>query len=412
MKIWLVMSGEPLPIYGDRPHRVGILSDMLTQKGHDVTWWTTTFDHQDKAYLHKCNTIVNIQKNFNFSFLHSSVTYKKNVSFRRMLNHFQVSKQFINVAEATEKPDVIFCAYPTIDLAYEATKFAQKYGVPVVVDVRDLWPDIFVEPFPSILQPLGKRILLSYFNKARYVFSNCSAVTAVSQKYLEWTRGYTEQPLNELDQVFPLGYKKPTQGYDLSASRERMEKLGVSSSKLIIWFVGTFGQTYELSVVIEAAKKLEYVDDIQFVFTGDGEKSNEWRALAKTSRNIVFTGWVGKEDIAYLSTVATIGLMAYRKGAPQGLPNKIFEYLASGLPILSSLETETMDLLREHNVGLSYDANSSDDLYKKLTTLIKEKERLETMSSNAQALFDEYYSSDIIYSRLINYLELIVKRVK
>ena len=50
MNIWLVMSGEPLEMFGERPHRVGILSKMLVQKGHKVTWFTTTFDHQHKKY--------------------------------------------------------------------------------------------------------------------------------------------------------------------------------------------------------------------------------------------------------------------------------------------------------------------------------------------------------------------------
>ena len=49
MKVWLVKLGEPLPVDGNRRlHRYGILAEMLSQKGHEVTWWTSTFDHWDK----------------------------------------------------------------------------------------------------------------------------------------------------------------------------------------------------------------------------------------------------------------------------------------------------------------------------------------------------------------------------
>nr|MZG82429.1 glycosyltransferase WbuB [Photobacterium lucens] len=63
MNIWLVMSGEPLSLHGERPHRVGILSEMLVEKGHHVTWWTTTFDHQKKDFLFKETTEINVSDN-------------------------------------------------------------------------------------------------------------------------------------------------------------------------------------------------------------------------------------------------------------------------------------------------------------------------------------------------------------
>ena len=72
----------------------------------------------------------------------------------------------------------------------------------------------------------------------------------------------------------------------------------------------------------------------------------KWSKLAIGLQNVVFTGWVNKHELKYLSDIADIGLMAYSKGAPQGLPNKIFEYMSSGIPILSSLQGETEDFLK------------------------------------------------------------------
>ncbi|MZG57875.1 glycosyltransferase, partial [Photobacterium lucens] len=157
--------------------------------------------------------------------------------------------------------------------------------------------------------------------------------------------------------------------------------------------------------IISAAKKLEKNSNIQFVFTGDGEKSSEWKNAAEGLSNVIFTGWVDKEGLSFLSSIASIGLMAYRKGAPQGLPNKIFEYLASGIPILSSLETETKDVLSKYEVGLTYDALDYNDCINKLDSLISNTEKLSQMKSNALSVFEKEFSADIVYSNIIKYFE-------
>jgi len=406
MKIWLIMSGEPLALYGERPHRVGILSDMLANKGHYVTWWTTTFDHQNKKYFYNENKSVEVSDNLKMYFLHSNVEYKKNISFDRIFNHKQVSKSFISVAEELDKPDLIFCAFPTIDLAYEATIFGKDNNIPVIIDVRDLWPDIFLDPLPKMLKPIGKILLNSYINKTKYIFDNSSAITAVSDKYLEWAIDYSKRCRNSNDQVFPLGYKIDLDdNLDFEVSKLKFKQLGLNESKTLIWFVGTFGHTYNLSTVIKAARALKGRDDIQFVFTGDGEKMDEWSKLAQGLDNIIFTGWVDKVGLSYLSKVSDIGLMSYKKGAPQGLPNKIFEYMSSGLPIVSSLQTETKDLLLTEDIGLTYIADDVDDFIYNLKLLIDNKDKLKGMGDRAKLVFYDKYSSAIIYENMINYFE-------
>jgi glycosyltransferase involved in cell wall biosynthesis len=413
MNIWLVMSGEPLALYGERAHRIGMLSEILDKKENQVTWWTTTFDHQKKSYFFDDNKTVNVSSNLSMKFLHSKKRYSKNISLSRVINHIQVSKEFSNQARSEEKPDIILCCFPTIDLAFEATKYGKEMSVPVIIDVRDLWPDIFLDAIPTYLHPLGKFALKSLYKKTEYIFENCTAITAVSKKYLDWTKKYSGKVIDDKDAVFPLAYKcsEEVNVNNYSELRSYFENLGVDSDKIIIWFVGTFGKTYDLSPVIEAAR---VIDDsrIQFVFTGEGEQGNLWRRMASDLDNVIFTGWADKKGIAYLSSVASIGLMAYRKGAPQGLPNKVFEYLAAGLPILSSLETETKDLLELHEVGFTYKASDSRDFQSKLGDLVANPAKLEKLGKQARRSFVENYSADTVYEEMVNYLSNTIQEYK
>ena len=131
----------------------------------------------------------------------------------------------------------------------------------------------------------------------------------------------------------------------------------------------------------------------------------QWRKESSDLNNIIFTGWVGKSELKYLSTISSLGLMAYSQGAPQGLPNKIFEYMAFGLPILSSLQTETKDFLSKYEIGLTYFPNDNDDLLKKILMILDDEKIFSNMKNNSKEVFNKYYSSSIVYNQLANFIE-------
>jgi len=405
MKIWLITSGEPIPSENERPHRVGILSQMLAKKGHEVVWWTTTFDHQKKEYLFNENTEIRVNENLKMYYLHSKTSYKKNISFDRIINHNEVAKSFRAVSSNSDLPDIMFCSFPTIDLSYSSVKFGVENNIPVIVDVRDLWPEIFLNPFPKLLKPFIRIALSFYFKKTKYIFKNSYGITGVSKKYLEFGLDYGKRARSGKEQVFPLGYD--SEGKKTIYLKEgEFDYLNINLLKINIWFVGTFGRTYDLLPVINVAKRIEKTHPhVNFIFTGDGEKMSLWKKEALNTNNIIFTGWIGKKELHYVSLNSNIGLMAYSKGAPQGLPNKVFEYMASGLPILSSLQSETKVLLEKEKIGETYMASDSNDLFLKLNKLISDLNLLKEMSARSKKVFETKFDSSIVYESLIKFLE-------
>lgn len=407
MKIWLVTSGEPIPSVNERPHRTGILSKMLSDINHKVIWWTTTFDHQKKSYLYRKNTELKLSDNLNLFFLHSYTKYSKNISLKRIKNHREVSKEFEKEIKKKEIPDIILCSFPTIDLAFISIKYGLQNNIPVIIDVRDLWPDIFFNPFPLIFRPFISLALSSYFTKTKYIFKNASGIIGISKQYLNYGLNYAQRKVSKRDKIFPLGYYLEDIN-TTNSNDNKFAQLNINPKKINIWFIGTFGRTYDLSTVINAAKNIEKIHpEVNFIFTGDGEKLKLWKKQSSLLSNIIFTGWVGKSEIKYISSKSDIGIMAYSKGAPQGLPNKIFEFMSLGLPILSSLQGETKEFVKKERIGLSYIPNDHKDLIKKILTLINDKKLLKQMSYNCITNFRQKFDSKIIYNDLITYLEEI-----
>jgi len=410
MTIWLVTSGEPIPSEKERPHRTGILAQKLSEEGHEVVWWTTTFDHQKKEYLYDKTYEEQVNPKLSRVYLHSKTPYKKNVSLSRIKNHYEVAVSFKKESRKRRLPDLIFCSFPTIDLAYESVRYGKGNGIPVVVDVRDLWPDIFLFPFSGVIKSVVKVFIKPFVNRTRYIFQNCYSITGVSDGYLNFGLNYGCRSRSINDRVFPLGYD------DKGISSVNVENidftyLNIDFNRINVWFVGTFGQSYDLLTVIDAAREIEKTDpQILFILTGDGEQMENWKNASLGLNNIVFTGWVGKAELKYISLNAHIGLMAYAKNAPQGLPNKIYEYMALGLPVLSSLQGEAKDLIESNGIGLTYEPQNPQDFLKKLKEITKNKKSLVDLKKKCRKVFEQKFNSSIIYNDLVSFLQTIATK--
>ncbi len=408
MKIWLVTSGEIIPTRGERPHRVGMLSSILESRGHSLVWWTTTFDHQSKEYLFNDETVIKKSDSYLQIFLHSSWSYSKNISWRRIVNHWEVGRKFYEKSKGQETPDIILCSFPTIDLSYWSVRYGLNHGIPVIVDIRDLWPDIISDSVSNYIRPVVKALLHSYYKKTRYVLKYATSLTAVSRDYLVWGLNYADRVQRADDAVFPLGYFEQKKIENVQKlCDEYYSKIGVSTDKVTLWFVGTFGQTYDMITILKAVQDMaaNITSGIQIIISGDGEKNIEWRREAGSLDNVIFTGWVNAEHLNYISRLADIGLMAYKKNAPQGLPNKIYEYMASGLAILSSLQNETEEILEKYDIGYTYEAGNVEDCKLMISNIINNEKDRNLMKARSRKLFDEKYSAKEIYNDFANYIE-------
>jgi len=334
--------------------------------------------------------------------------YKKNVSFRRMINHIIVARKFSRFALSEPKPDIILCSLPTLELSNAAVEYGVYTGVPVVLDVRDLWPDAIYSAVPRGIGWLARIMLRGSVRKMRHALKKCSAITGVSESYLNWALDYAERQRRARDSVFHLSYQlNGVNENEKTAALNALIDGGVDPNKTICWFIGGFGRTYNIETVIDAARRLESEGrtDIQFVLCGEGERGTEWRTMASGLKNVVFTGWIGPPSIAALMDISDIGLAAYAKCAPQGIPNKIFEYMSAGLPILSSLRGETETLIGHYGCGFTYSSSDSIDLVDKLDELLKDSALMTQMGLNSKKLFNEKFAAKSTYSRMAKFLE-------
>jgi len=273
MLIWLIKDGEHLPVqHGARRMRMWMLAAELVNRGHSVLWWSSTFSHQRKTILYNHDIEVEVKPHFKLKLIYSGAYYN-NISFRRYQHHRIMARKFRNMASTLPEPEVIVCAFPTIDLAYEAVTYAKRHDIPIIVDIRDPWPDTFIEKSPRFLRGILKIMLSRDFKRTKYLLQDADCLVAISKGCLSWGLKYAERTqTDEDDKVIYSGY--PDENTNIHEATERLQSIKHAiKGKIIFSFIGSFGYSYELQLICDVAQRLMEIGQakVHFILAGDGQ---------------------------------------------------------------------------------------------------------------------------------------------
>lgn len=414
MKVWLVTVGEPVPFGADSRDRVlrtGYLAKVLAAQGHQVTWWTSAFNHFKKTHLYPVSTTVTPSENLRVRLLKTR-GYRRNISISRLLDHWQMGRRFSREIEAEARPDVILASLPTIELASATVRYGLRRQVPVVLDMRDMWPDIFLDHAPRPLRLALRLALAPLFRNARTACAGATAITGITDEFLAWGLRRGRRSRSRRDRVFPLAYvtEKPDPAA-LQKADAFWDGLNVSrDSRLTACFVGTMNAQYDLDGVLRAAAVLRATNAVRFVLCGIGDRLERYRQAAAGLPNVLFPGWVDYPQIYSLLRRVEIGLdpIPDRYDYLATVNNKAIEYFSAGLPVISCPHHGVLaSLLTAHDCGMSYPHGDGDTLARMLLDVAGRPDRLAQMGANSMRLFELSFRADRIYGEFAAYLERI-----
>ena len=361
------------------------------------------------------STTIDIQKNYRLRLLYGP-GYKRSISFGRWRHNRVVAKGFareIAVKPIDELPDLIYACLPTLEVSEQAVLFGVRHSIPVVVDIRDQWPEIYLSLLPRFVRHFFRNTLLrSEFLRAYRILSQATAIIGVSSTNLEWGLRLAKRNAHPKDKWFPLGFPLKNNEQEVGTdiyTENIFTEWNIKKNCFVVTFVGSFSPTCNFKTVIDTARifSQEGNDSVQFVLVGNGKQTSFLQAQSKRLNNIVLAGWCEKMQVDKILSVSSIGLMPYISKAPQTLPNKPFEYMAAGLPLLSSLNGELKNIIEQESIGLQYNADDPKDLKDKIMWFLSHPDETKAMGQRAKALFEKKYRFDIVYADLVKHLEKI-----
>ncbi len=410
LKIWILQTGEPLQIdeENSRPMRAMNLSNYLLDKGHDVTLLSAAFNHRLKKHRSRIKKEYKLSEKFKIILI-PSPGYKKNVSIQRLYDHLILAKNLKNILEKKkDKPDVIFLGFPPIEINYVMSIWSKKNNIPYLIDIKDQWPQFFVDVSPYLMKPFIRFFFSPYFYLTKKIINEASAVTANSNSFLSWSLNFSNRPKRDEDIVIPLTVQSNKSKYD-HESLLWWEKKGINiSKKKSVIFIGSHYPSLDLDTVIDAAcilKKRNIECDI--IICGSGELTSHLKKKSKNMSNVFFPGWVNNNQISCIHKFCFASLSPFRNvdNYLVNIPNKVVDSLANGLPILSPLKGEVSKLIKQNHIGMVYEESSGHSLAHQILLLFSNNALQIEMSKNARLLYEKQFSYDKVYGKLATLLE-------
>jgi glycosyltransferase involved in cell wall biosynthesis len=414
VKVWIVNVNEPLPTDpgNNRPWRMGNVFQLLKAGGHDVTWWSSTMHHFDKRLRYDTTTEVKVADNARVIHLHGR-HYKRNISLDRLLNHQALGRAFRDLATQKSRPDIILASIPILDLPREAVRYGRLSDVPVVMDVRDKWPDFMVDQAPAVARPLARLLLHSLFNDLREACTGAAAIWGVAPSFVEWGLAAAGRQAQPQDRYFPNAYPDTPMDRQLLAGAAKFwDDKGIAADDSVptLCFIGSLNFTaFDFDTLVEGMRRL--VGKARLVVCGSGVGEEKLREMAADLPNVIFPGWVDGPALRVIMQRSAIGLTPYRNNSnfTENLPNKFLEYMSQGLPIVSCLEGYSRQVLEEGQVARFYAEGDPEAFAGAIGHLLDAPDDRQKMGQAARALFEKEFRAETVYGQLVEDLERLAR---
>ncbi len=324
---------------------------------------------------------------------------------KKTLGHLSFMVSAVVLGSSSIGPtDVVIVSSPTFFSIFAAWFVAWRRGARLVVEVRDLWPAIFVE-----LGVIRGRILIRVLEAMELAaYRAADAVVVVSEGFRQDLVG-RGVPTAKV-QVIPNGADPELFGEpvgDVEPSRTRM---GARSGETLVCYLGAHGISQDLDTVVDAAAKLAG-QPIHFALIGEGAARAHVAARVADLGlgNVTMLGGVPRAAVPTLLGAADICLVPLRDLPlfSSFVPSKLFEYLAASKAVVGALRGEAADILAAAG-GVVVPPGSVGALADAVGDLAEAPQRRQAMGRVGRAFVTEHYDRRVQadrYRRLL--LELI-----
>ncbi len=304
-------------------------------------------------------------------------------------------------------PDLVFATSTPLTVGIPGLVLRLRHRVPLIFEVRDLWPEAPVQMgvFRNKFLVWGLRVL------ERMIYRGARHVVALSPGMVD---GVARQGVAR-EKITMIPNSSDTEIFQPGESREGfLQKWGLQG-KFVVAYGGAMGEANGLDLIVEAAERLQEMgrEDIVFALAGDGKARPfvEEEVKRRQLENVVLMGPQDKYTVAHLYRAAGAALVLF-KHLPvlqTNSPNKFFDALAAGVPVVANMEGWVHRLLEEEEAGVPIPPADAGALVEAVMALCQEPERRERMAKNARRLAETQFDRDALAEQLE---ELLLKHAR
>lgn len=354
----------------------------------------------------------------NFVFIDTSIaTGNGTARIKNMLDFYLKTKKYSKeISEKIGKPDIILASSVHPLTLVSGIKIANSFNIPCICEIRDLWPE-------AIFSFSNKLSENSFFGKVLvkgeyWIYKNADALIFTKEgdtDYLKDRRWMKSQGGDIKDEkCFYINNGVEIDSFNKNISDNFYLNDHLDSDEFVVVYTGAIRPVNNVRKLVEAASCL--VDEkIKILVFGDGNEKQALEAeiVSKNLKNIIFMGQVEKKYVPSILKKSNLNILNYSQTnynwSRGNSSNKLFEYLASGTPVLSTVKMG-YSILDKYNCGTEiFDAKPEQIAREILFFKNMSKKDYEKMSKNALNAAEEF-DYKILTNKLITVINYTNER--
>lgn len=393
----------------------------LIKKGYQTTIFCANIRHNTDDVIELKNNKFSTDKLNNIPFVFVKTTKSKGNGIDRILNMgnfyrnlFPVAKQY---AKRKGKPDVIIASSVHPLTLVAGIKIAKKFEVPCICEIRDLWPEaIFAFSKLKENSLIGKLLVKG----EHWIYRNADALIFTK----EGDTDYIKEKKWDIHQGGDIDLRKAyyiNNGVDLKAFNYSIENImledsDLDSQKFNVVYVGAIRPVNNVGNILDAAHELIEHKDIQFLIYGDGNQRKDLERKVEKERltNVKMKGFVNKKYIPYILSKSSVNILNYSQKqynwSRGNSSNKLFEYMASGRPIISTVKMG-YSIINRYKCGLEIEDASGKDLANAILKIKEMDEREYNILAENAKKGSEDFDFNVLTNKLIKVIEEASNRI-
>ena len=372
-----------------RGHRVTVIASPVsyltgTAEGGSPPWVTRQQDGER----------ITLLRAYTYPALHRSFAHRVLSFLSFMVSSFLIGLQVRDV-------DLVWGTSPPIFQAVTAWALARLKRVPFLFEVRDLWP-AFAVAVGVLRQPVlvrgSERLEGSLYRRADLVVVN-------SPGFIEHVRSRGARRV----ELVPNGSDPDM--FDPRGTGTDFRRAHGLGGKFVALYAGAHGLSNDLGVVLEAARLLRDQRDIVLVLLGDGKEKPalQARAAAMELANVLFLPPLAKKDMrqALAAADACIAILMPIPLYATVYPNKVFDYMAAGRPVVLAIDGVIRKVVEAASAGVFVPPGNPEALADALRNLAAERVKCQTMGLNGRRYLLSHFNRASLADKLAGLMEAL-----
>lgn len=337
---------------------------------------------------------ITIWRVYTYAALHRSF-------FHRVISFFSFMFSSLWAGLKVSDVDLIWGTSPPIFQGLTAWSLARIKRVPFLFEVRDLWP-AFAVAVGVLHQPL--LIRLSEWLE-RFLYSHADRLIVNSPGFIE----HVKQRGGRHVELVPNG--ADTLMFDPGSDGAEFRRQNGLEGKYVALYAGAHGMSNDLNILLDAAERLMDRPDIQIVLLGDGKEKPalQARAVEKGLLNVSFLKPLPKTDMpqALAAADACIAILRPVELYKTVYPNKVFDYMAAGRPVILAIDGVIRQVVEIAGAGIAVPPGDAESLAQAIRELADNPQTGKQMGLNGRSYVEEHFDRAVLAGRLLAVMESI-----